>query len=94
MSQSPHTIRNIRFGVPLGQPPQIEDSLWVGLIDSYCKLPMALTAEKLGEQTGITKDEVDQYALRSQQLWKAGKYIKAFICFVQFLKACAVHLKI
>lgn len=74
MSSAPHMVRNIRFGVPLGTSPILEDSLWVGLTDSYCKLPMALTAEKLGEQYKITKDEVDQFALRSQQLWKAGKY--------------------
>lgn len=73
MSQAPHSVRNIRFGVPLGQSPQLEDSLWIGLTDSYCKLPMALTAEKLGAEKKITRDEVDQYSLRSQQLWKAGK---------------------
>lgn len=74
MSQAPHVVRNIRFGVPLGQPPALEDSLWLGLTDSYCKLPMALTAEKLGAQNGITRDAVDEYSLRSQQLWKEGMY--------------------
>lgn len=75
MSQAPHVIRNIRFGVLLGQPPQLEDSLWLGLSDSYCKLPMALTAEKLGAENKITRDEVDEYSFRSQQLWKAGMHI-------------------
>lgn len=73
MSAAPHAVRNIRFGANLGTSPVLEDSLWTGLTDTYCKLPMALTAEKLGEQYKLTKDEVDQYALRSQQLWKAGK---------------------
>jgi acetyl-CoA acyltransferase 2 len=73
MSQAPHTARNIRFGVPLGQNVVLEDSLWLGLSDSYCKMPMALTAEKLGAQFNITRDEVDAFAFRSQQLWKAGK---------------------
>lgn len=72
MSQAPHVVRNLRFGVPLGQPPQLEDSLWLGLTDSYCKLPMALTAEKLGAQNKITRDQVDEFSLRSQQLWKDG----------------------
>lgn len=75
MSSAPHIARNLRFGMPLGTSPPLEDSLWVGLTDSYCKLPMALTAEKLGEQYKLTKDEVDQFALRSQQLWKAGRFI-------------------
>lgn len=72
MSQSPYTARNMRFGVPLGQNIIMEDSLWVGLTDTYCKMPMALTAEKLGEQCGIKREDVDKFALRSQQLWKAG----------------------
>jgi acetyl-CoA acetyltransferase family protein len=38
-----------------------------GLTDSYCGLPMALTAEKLAEQYGITRQDADAYALRSQQ---------------------------
>jgi acetyl-CoA acetyltransferase family protein len=39
----------------------------VGLTDTYCGLPMALTAEKLAEQYGITRKDADAYALRSQQ---------------------------
>ncbi|XP_054277472.1 3-ketoacyl-CoA thiolase, mitochondrial-like [Macrosteles quadrilineatus] len=70
MSQAPHAVRNIRFGVPLGSSPELEDTLWVGLTDTYCKLPMALTAEKLAAQFNITRAEVDEYALRSQTLWK------------------------
>jgi acetyl-CoA acyltransferase 2 len=38
-----------------------------GLTDSYCGLPMAMTAEKLAEQQGITRKAADAYALRSQQ---------------------------
>lgn len=72
MSQAPHIARNVRFGVPLGQNIVLEDSLWLGLTDTYCKLPMALTAEKLGAQYNLTRDEVDAFALRSQQTWKAG----------------------
>lgn len=72
MSQSPYVVRNIRFGTTLGAPLELEDSLWVGLSDTYCKLPMALTAENLAEKYKIPRSEVDAYALRSQQLWKKG----------------------
>jgi acetyl-CoA acetyltransferase family protein len=41
--------------------------LMAGLTDSFCSLPMALTAEKLAEQHGVTRKEADAYALRSQQ---------------------------
>jgi len=73
MSSVPFSARNVRFGVPLGQNIVLEDSLWLGLTDSYCKLPMALTAEKLGAQKQVTRDEVDEYSLRSQKLWKAAQ---------------------
>nr|BAN20370.1 yippee interacting protein [Riptortus pedestris] len=73
MSQAPFAVRNIRFGAPLGSKIDFEDTLWVGLTDTYCNLPMGLTAEKLGAQYKITRDEVDEYALRSQQLWKKAQ---------------------
>ncbi|XP_077293005.1 yippee interacting protein 2 isoform X2 [Arctopsyche grandis] len=78
MSQAPFAVRNIRFGTPLGASIAFEDTLWVGLTDTYCKLPMALTAENLGEQYKIPRAEVDKFALRSQHLWKAGFDAGAF----------------
>jgi acetyl-CoA acyltransferase 2 len=73
MSQSPHIVRGIRFGVPLGGAPVLEDSLWAGLTDSYCKMPMAITAENLADKYKISRDDVEAYALQSQQKWKTGK---------------------
>lgn len=70
MSQSPFVVRDTRFGTTLGTPLQLEDSLWVGLTDTYCKTPMGLTAENLAEKYRIPREEVDQFALRSQTLWK------------------------
>ena len=66
MTQAPFVIRGLRHGLKLGGGA-LEDSLAAGLTDSYCGLPMALTAEKLAEQRGITRKEADAYALRSQQ---------------------------
>jgi acetyl-CoA acyltransferase 2 len=66
MTQAPFVIRGARTGLKLGGGT-LEDSLFAGLTDSYCGLPMALTAEKLAEQVGITRKDADAYALRSQQ---------------------------
>src|SRR5438445_10703485 len=66
MTQAPHVIRGARTGFRLGEGA-LEDSLMAGLTDSYCGLPMALTAENLAEQYGITRRNADAYALRSQQ---------------------------
>ena len=67
MTQSPHVIRGARAGFKLGQAPQLEDSLWEALVDSYIGCGMAITAENLAERYGISREEVDAYALRSQQ---------------------------
>ncbi len=77
MSQAPHVIRGLRGGLKLGQG-KLEDSLWEGLVDSYCGCPMAITAENCAAKYGISRDEQDRYALRSQQLaaaaWRAGRF--------------------
>jgi acetyl-CoA acetyltransferase family protein len=71
MTQAPFVVRGARTGLKLGGGA-LEDFLFVGLTDSYCGLPMALTAEKLAGQTGITRADADAYALRSQQAAEAA----------------------
>jgi len=71
MTQAPFVIRGARTGLKLGGGA-LEDFLFVGLTDSYCGMPMALTAEKLAERTGITRKDSDAYALRSQQAAEAA----------------------
>jgi acetyl-CoA acetyltransferase family protein len=66
MSQAPFTIRG-RDGFTLAPGGKMEDSLMVALLDSYCGLYMANTAELYGEQQGITRQAQDELALRSQQ---------------------------
>jgi acetyl-CoA acyltransferase 2 len=66
MSQAPHVIRGARWGLPLGEG-KMEDSLMVALLDTYCGLQMANTAELYGEQQGITREMQDEFALQSQQ---------------------------
>jgi len=76
MSQAPFCIRG-RDGFTLAPGGKIEDSLMVALMDSYCGLQMASTAELYAEQQGITRQAQDELALRSQQLadaaYKAGR---------------------
>src|SRR6516164_8935274 len=71
MTQAPFVIRGARTGLKLGGGA-LEDFLFVGLTDTFCGLPMALTAEKLADQTGITRKDADAYALRSQQAAEAA----------------------
>lgn len=71
MSQAPMVLDGLstRFGTALGKGIKAEDQLWAGLTDSYAKIPMGLTAEKLGAQFGITREQCDEYALRSQHTY-------------------------
>jgi len=66
MSQAPFVIRG-RDGFKLSPGGKLEDSLMVALLDSYCGLYMANTAELYGSQHGITRQMQDEFALRSQQ---------------------------
>jgi acetyl-CoA acetyltransferase family protein len=69
MSQAPHVVRGARWGLGLGEG-KLEDSLMVALLDTYCGLYMANTAELYAEQHGITRQHMDEFSLQSQQ--KAG----------------------
>lgn len=71
MTQAPFVIRGARTGLKLGGGV-LEDFLFVGLTDTYCGMPMALTAEKLADQKGITRKDSDAYSLRSQQAAEAA----------------------
>jgi acetyl-CoA acetyltransferase family protein len=76
MSQAPHVIRGLRSGLRLGQG-QLEDTLWSALLDTHCGCSMAGTAENCAAKYGVSRDEQDRFAIRSQQLaaraWAEGR---------------------
>jgi acetyl-CoA acetyltransferase family protein len=77
MSQAPHVIRGLRSGLRLGQG-KLEDSLYEALLDPYCGLFMAQTAEKCAEKYHISREAQDAYAVRSQRAaaaaWAEGRF--------------------
>ncbi|RKH67273.1 acetyl-CoA C-acetyltransferase [Corallococcus aberystwythensis] len=72
MSQAPHVIRGARWGLPLGKGG-LEDMLWTALTDSYTGQAMALTAEQLAVDYGLTQDDVDGYAVLTQKRFAAAQ---------------------
>jgi acetyl-CoA C-acetyltransferase/acetyl-CoA acyltransferase 2 len=70
MSQIPYLAKGVRFGDKRMGNFALEDLLNSALTDQYPGLPMAMTAEKLGEQYGISREDVDQYSLLSQQRYQ------------------------
>lgn len=77
MSQAPHVIRGARKGFRLGEG-KLEDLLMVALMDPYCGCYMAQTSDNLSRKYSISREEQDEYALRSQKAaaaaWDAGKF--------------------
>ncbi len=78
MSQAPHSVWGLRDGAKFGKPPAMVDTLWSALTDSYSNTPMAITAENLAEKYGISREDCDAFAIRSQQRWAAGQESGAF----------------
>jgi acetyl-CoA acetyltransferase family protein len=78
MSQAPHSVWGMREGAKFGKPPALVDTLWAALTDSYSNTPMAVTAENLAEKYGITREQCDAYAVKSQQRWAAAQESGAF----------------
>ena len=70
MSQAPHVVRGARWGIRLGPAAPLEDSLWEALKDPNCGFSMAETAENLADKYQLKRQDVDQVALRSQQMAK------------------------
>jgi acetyl-CoA C-acetyltransferase len=71
MSLAPYYLRGARFGFRLGNSvlvdPNTESQPRSQPYEVYGDLTMGLTAENLVEQYGITREEQDAYALRSQE---------------------------
>jgi acetyl-CoA acetyltransferase family protein len=72
MSQIPYVARKVRFdGLRLGNY-ELEDYMTSALTDSYAGIPMAITAENLGEKYDITRAACDDYSFKTQQKYKAA----------------------
>ncbi|MEW9671415.1 acetyl-CoA C-acyltransferase [Ammoniphilus sp. 3BR4] len=77
MSNAPYLVRN-RWGSKFGNV-QMEDALLAdGLICSLGNEHMGVTAERLAEQYGISREEQDRFAFESHRkahaAWSAGKF--------------------
>lgn len=67
MSAAPHYTKNARFGQKLGSF-ELEDTIINdGLTDAFENYHMGITAENIAEQYNITREEQDEFALRSQK---------------------------
>ncbi|CAC8087160.1 TPA: acetyl-CoA C-acetyltransferase [Staphylococcus aureus] len=66
MSQSPMLVNNSRFGFKMGHQSMVDSMVYDGLTDVFNQYHMGITAENLVEQYGISREEQDTFAVKSQ----------------------------
>ncbi|VTY27983.1 acetyl-CoA C-acetyltransferase [uncultured Streptococcus sp.] len=66
MSQAPYILPNQRWGSRMGNATVVDTMLRDGLTDGFEDYHMGITAENVAEQYGITREDQDNFALRSQ----------------------------
>ena len=66
MSNAPFLLDRAREGYGLGDSILIDSMLRDGLVDSFEKEHMGITAERIAEKYGITREEQDEFAFLSQ----------------------------
>ncbi|MGY0374359.1 acetyl-CoA C-acetyltransferase [Clostridium sp. JNZ J1-5] len=74
MSSTPYLVQNARWGVRMGDTKFVDAMIHDGLMDAFNYYHMGVTAENIAEQWNISREEQDEFALRSQNL--AEKAIK------------------
>lgn len=77
MSLAPH-VAHLRAGKKLGNLEMVDTVMRDGLSDAFYGYPMGITAENVVRQCGLTRENQDAFALRSQQrasaAAKAGRF--------------------
>jgi acetyl-CoA C-acetyltransferase len=67
MSQGPHLLPRARFGYRMGQATLQDAVIFDGLWSPWDDQHMGMSAEAIAERRGISRQEQDEYALRSHQ---------------------------
>ncbi|AZU64463.1 acetyl-CoA acetyltransferase [Neobacillus mesonae] len=66
MNLLPYYVRKGRYGYRFGHA-QLEDGLLTALTDPFGNYPMGVTAEKVSQRFGISREEQDQFSFESQE---------------------------
>lgn len=67
MSMAPYLVMKGRFGYRMGNATLEDSMLHDALVDPFYNYHMGVTAENVAEQWGITREQLDEFALCSQQ---------------------------
>ena len=72
MSQAPYIVPKARWGLRMGDGVIIDTMVADGLIDIFNNYHMGITAENIAEQWNISRQEQDEFAVRSQNRAEAA----------------------
>lgn len=82
MSTAPHMVFNARYGKKYGHM-DMRDSMWDSLTNTGIGPAMGITAENVADEYDVSREEMDRYALRSQQravaAMDAGKFVDEIV---------------
>ncbi|MBP7745693.1 MAG: acetyl-CoA C-acyltransferase [Phycisphaerae bacterium] len=67
MSQAPYLVRTLRAGSKFGHTELVDEMLYDGLTNVYTNELMGELAEYTADKAGITRQQQDEWAVRSQQ---------------------------
>jgi acetyl-CoA C-acetyltransferase len=67
MTHAPYLLKNARFGYRLGNGELIDSMVFDGLTSTFDELHMVQQNSKVARELGISREEQDAWALRSQQ---------------------------
>ncbi len=78
MSAAGYIMPSARWGARMNNVPMVDTMVNDGLWEAFNNYHMGITAENIAEQWGLTREELDEFALASQQkaeaAVKAGKF--------------------
>lgn len=66
MSLSPYIVPSARWGARMGNAELVDTMVFDGLTDIYSKVHMGITAENIVEKYGFTREQLDAFAVESQ----------------------------
>ncbi len=72
MSMSGFIVPSARWGQRMGDAKMIDVMLKDGLTDAFNDIHMGITAENVAEKYGLTREDLDDFAVKSQQKAEAA----------------------
>ncbi|HHV77057.1 MAG TPA: acetyl-CoA C-acetyltransferase [Syntrophothermus lipocalidus] len=67
MTNAPYLVPKARYGYRMGDGKLVDEMVFGGLTDIFNGYHMGITAENVNEMYGITREEQDEFGLRSQE---------------------------